>query len=143
MVRALLDVNVLVALLDEDHIDHRRVRQWFGGELDHGWSSCAITQNGAVRVMSQPAYPKACTPAEAVAALAGATATAHHEFWTCEVSLLDARAIAHRHLLGHRQVTDVYLLALAVAAGGRFVTLDRSVPLSAVGGATSDHLVVV
>jgi predicted nucleic acid-binding protein len=46
-------------------------------------------------------------------------------------------------LLGSRQVTDVYLLVLAVRHGGRLVTFDRSVPLKAVGSAGPEHLVML
>lgn len=55
--RALLDVNVLLALLDSDHVDHKRARAWITRQIEQGWASCAITQNGFVRVISQPAIP--------------------------------------------------------------------------------------
>lgn len=55
--RALLDVDVLLALLDADHVDHRRAREWLGAEIAHGWASCAVTQNGFVHVLSQPRHP--------------------------------------------------------------------------------------
>lgn len=75
--------------------------------------------------------------------LAGAAAGEHHEFWPCDVSALDAERIDATHVHGPRQVTDAYLLALAVEHGGRFVTFDRSVPRSAVRGAEPPHLVVL
>lgn len=46
--RALLDINVLLALLDADHVDHPRARRWLISEIAGGWSSCAVTQNGFV-----------------------------------------------------------------------------------------------
>lgn len=46
-------------------------------------------------------------------------------------------------VLSSRQITDAYLLALAVEHGGRFVTLDRGIPLGAVGGALAKHLVAL
>jgi toxin-antitoxin system PIN domain toxin len=141
--RALLDVNVLVALFDQDHIDHLRAREWFSREIASGWASCAITQNGFVRIVSQPGYPSPITPHEAISRLERATATEHHEFWPCSVSILDVRTIDRSRILGPRQVTDVYLLATAVANRGRFVTFDRTVPLAAVSSATADQLVVV
>jgi toxin-antitoxin system PIN domain toxin len=141
--RALLDVNVLLALLDADHVDHRRARQWLASEMRHGWASCALTQNGFVRVISQPRYPSPVPPAEAVERLRRATATEHHEFWPCSVSLLDARRVNASHVHGPRQVTDAYLLALAVQHGGRFVSFDRSIPLSAAPGAAAEHLVAL
>ena len=143
MRRALLDINVLLALLDADHVDHGTAREWLAAEIRHGWASCALTQNGFVRVISQPRYPSPVSPAKAVERLRRATATEHHEFWPCSISLLEARRIQPAHVHGPRQVTDVYLLALAVEHGGRFVTFDRSIPLSAAPGAGPEHLVVL
>ena len=140
--RALLDVNVLLALLDADHTGHRRARAWLDAEIGRGWASCAITQNGLVRILSQPQYPSPVPVAEAAARLARATGTEHHAFWPCDLSLLDA-SVDRRRVHGPRQVTDVYLLALAVHHGGRFATFDGRIPLEAVPGASSEHLVVV
>lgn len=75
--------------------------------------------------------------------LAGATGTSHHEFWPCDVSLLDGSVVDRSRVHGPRQVTDSYLLALAAARGGRLVTFDRSVVLSSVPAATEEHLVVL
>lgn len=143
MTRALLDVNVLIALLDSDHVDHERVRQWIAAEIHAGWASCAITQNGFVRIVSQPRYPSPVSPTQAISTLARAAATEHHAYWPCSVSLLDEDLIDHTRLHGHRQVTDAYLLALAMANGGRFVTLDQSVSLDAVCHASPKRLVVI
>lgn len=141
--RALLDINVLLALFDADHLDHAAARSWLEAQITHGWASCALTQNGFVRVISQPRYPGPVPPAEAARRLRRATAGEHHRFWPCELSLLDERRIDPTRIHGPRQVTDAYLLALAVSKGGRFVTFDDSVPPSAVPGAGSEHLVVV
>jgi toxin-antitoxin system PIN domain toxin len=142
-VRALLDVNVLLALLDSDHVDHRPARRFLEREVAQGWASCAITQNGFIRVISQPRYPSPVPPALAMARLARACAGPAHEFWTCEISVLDDAAVDRSHVLGPRQVTDAYLLALAARRDGRFVTFDRSVPLAAVPSATAEHLLVL
>lgn len=143
MRRALLDVNVLLALLDSDHADHRYARTWADGELDSGWASCALTENGFVRVLSQPRYPSPVAPGRAVALLADARAGGDHAFWSCEVSLLDPAAVDASRLHGARQVTDAYLLALAVAHHGRLVTFDRGLALATVPGAGPEHLVVL
>jgi toxin-antitoxin system PIN domain toxin len=142
-VRSLLDVNVVVALLDRDHVDHVSARAWLEREIRHGWASCAITQNGVIRVLSQPRYPNAVTTAEAADLLASATRDAHHVYWPCDISLLDARAVDRSYLHGPRQVTDIYLLALAASKGGRFVTFDDAVPIAAVPSAGADSLVVL
>lgn len=138
--RALLDVNVLLALLDRDHVDHERARAWITEQIERGWASCAITQNGFVRVISQPRYPSPISVAHAIDLLARATHTRYHEFWSCTVSILDSKVIDRSRLHSPKQVTDAYLLALAVAHDGRFVTFDQSIALTAVPGATKQHL---
>lgn len=143
MSRSLLDVNVLLALLDSDHVDHARARDWLDEEITSGWASCAITENGFVRIISQPRYPSPVAPAEAVDLLERARNGGHHAWWPCDVSLLDARAVDRSRLHRPRQVTDAYLLALAVAHDGRLITFDASVAPTAVHGATADHLTVL
>lgn len=143
MKRALLDVNVLLALLDADHVDHTRAAAWLEVEIEHGWASCAITQNGFVRIISQSRYPSPVAPAQAMERLGRAASTRHHEFWHCEVSLLDSDAIDPSRLHGPAQVTDAYLLALATAHGGRFVTFDRRISLDSVRGATEANLTLL
>jgi uncharacterized protein len=141
--RALLDVNVLLALLDSDHVDHGRARDWLDDEIAAGWASCAITENGFVRILSQPRYPSPVSPKEAIELLSRARDSDHHAFWPCDVSVLDARIVDRSRLHGPRQVTDAYLLALATTHDGRFVTFDHSLALTSVHGATEDHLTVL
>jgi hypothetical protein len=143
--RALLDVNVLIALLDSAHVHHADARAWLEANIDHGWASCPLTQNGCIRILSQPAYPGSQPPAAIAARLTEAVETPWHAFWTDELSLLQPGCIDWRLVLGSRQLTDVYLLALALAVrrGGRLVTLDRAVPLAAVVGPGVEHLVAL
>ena len=141
--RALLDVNVLIALLDENHIHHAAASDWLAERIESGWASCPLTQNGCVRILSQPRYPNALGVGEAMAHLRAAVSTPHHRFIADDVSLLDDAVVDRRRLSGPRQVTDVYLPALAVAHGARMVTLDKSVPLSAVPGASEGSLVAI
>ncbi|MFZ5481574.1 MAG: TA system VapC family ribonuclease toxin [Myxococcota bacterium] len=143
MRRALLDVNVLIAALDGGHAHHGRVRDWLSEEGARGWASCPITQNGCIRILSQPGYPSPLRPAEVIERLREATDHASHAFWADDVSLLDTRRVRADRVLGPRQVTDLYLLALAVKHGGRLVTLDGRIPLEGVAGAGDDHLVVL
>lgn len=141
--RALLDVNVLVALLDGNHSLHGPAMRWFEAHGDAGWASCPITQNGCIRVMSQPAYPERVPVVALVERLRQATAHRAHQFWTDDASLLDERVIDATRIHGPQQLTDVYLLALAVSHGGRLVTLDQSIPLPAVKTAQKKHLLVI
>jgi uncharacterized protein len=141
--RALLDVNVLIALLDVDHAHHARAGEWFRGQRKGGWSSCPITQNGCVRVMSQPAYPNALPTAAVLDRLARAARHPRHEFWPDDISLLDDEVADRGRIHGPKQVTDLYLLALAVRHQGRFATFDGSIPIAAVRGAAKRHLAVL
>lgn len=140
---ALLDVNVLIALLDAGHMHHEAATEWLGRHLDEGWASCPLTQNGCIRILSQPAYPNHAPAAEIATRLAEAAQHPAHHFWTDSVSLLTPGRIHWPRLLTGRHMTDAYLLALAVENQGRFVTLDQGVPLAAVQGAQARHLVVL
>lgn len=141
--RALLDVNVLVALLDASHIHHLEATAWLARNLRHGWASCPMTQNGCLRTLSLPGYLNRQPPREVATRLAQAVGDPAHEFWPDSLSLLGGARVSWDHVLGTRQITDVYLLALAASRGGRLVTFDRSISLQAVPGATRKHLHVL
>jgi len=141
--RALLDVNVLIALLDADHAFHQAAWNWFEPNANDGWASCPITQNGCIRIMAHPAYPNA-VPVQAVAErLREAAASASHEFWPDDATLLEQQAFNLDRVHGPRQVTDTYLLGLAVKKRGRLVTFDRAVSRAAVAGAHANHLLIL
>ena len=141
--RSLLDVNVLVALLDGGHLHHRAATAWLGAHQRAGWASCPLTQNGCIRILSVTSYPNAQPPAAVAQRLAQALNAAQHEFWPDALSLLEPRRLEWQHVLGSRQVTDAYLLALAVHRGGRLVTFDRGIAIAAVSGATKRHVVTL
>ena len=140
---ALLDVNVLIALFDADHVSHSQATRWMEENGKSGWASCPITQNGFLRVMSQPGYPNH-SPVDVLASrLRQATGNKAHEFWPDTVSALDDGLVDTLRIHGPRQLTDVYLLALASSRGGRLVTFDKSIPLEAVPGAQKRQLVII
>jgi len=141
--RALLDINILIALHDRDHVHHRRASDWLADNIQHGWASCPLTQNGCLRIMSQPAYPNAQSLQVLVPMLRSATAHPHHRFWHDDISVLDEGCFHHPHIHGARQLTDLYLLALAVRNEGRLISFDQRIPLSAVPGAARRHLVAL
>jgi toxin-antitoxin system PIN domain toxin len=142
-VRALLDVNVLIALLDSDHASHDSAINWFAEHAREGWASCPITQNGCIRIMSNPAYPNPLPIQAVIEHLAEACRQDVHEFWPDDVSLLDSDVVDSTRIHGTRQLTDIFLLALAVQHEGRLVTFDTGIPLAAVRKATKQKLLIL
>jgi hypothetical protein len=141
---ALLDVNVLVALFDPDHVHHELAHDWFADQRSDGWATCALTENGLIRVLSHPKYGAAVTrPEEIVGRLRVFCASGHHVFWPDAVSLRDGRLFNPSSIRGHRQVSDIYLLGLAKKMAGSLATFDRSIPPSAVIGASRRTLAVI
>lgn len=143
--RALLDVNVLIALFDEDHVFNDRAHSWLEARAGEGIATCPMTENGVVRVLSNPAYSKVLkvSPARVLVMLSGFVSRHDHEFWPDDVSLRDAGAFDAGRLLGHRQVADAYLLALAVRHDGKLVSFDDSVASSSVCGFRKEMLEVI
>lgn len=141
---ALLDVNVLVALFDPDHVHHEAAHAWFALNRGVGWATCPLTENGVVRVLSNPAYgAEPERPGALLARLRSFCASGGHVFWLDDVTLRSARALRAGAALSHGTLTDVYLLALALAHGGRLATFDRRIPVAAVAGAEKEHLEVI
>lgn len=141
--RALLDVNVLIALFDTEHIHHRSASAWFADHGRQGWATCPLTQNGCIRVLSQASYLNNTSPRVVAEILMDAIETPQHEFWPDSISSLDSGTLDWDKLLTGRHLADAYLLALAVRNSGRLVTFDRGIPIQAVHGATSARLVTL
>ena len=143
--RALLDVNVLIALFDPDHVFHGRAHNWWAARGKEGWASCPLTENGMIRVMSNPNYSARVrfAPGDLIARLSTFVAGTNHEFWSDSISLRDAQWFARDRIHGSRQLTDIYLLALATSQNGRLATFDESVPMSTVSKAKEKNLVVI
>ena len=140
---ALLDANLLIALFDEAHVNHAATQSWLAANRSSGWATCPLTQNACLRVLSQPNYPGHLGIADIARRLSNAISASDHTFWPDSISLCDSSRFRHDRILTPRQLTDLYLLALAVEHGGRLVTFDRGIPLSAVSGAQTEHLEVV
>jgi len=140
-VRALLDVNVLIALFDTAHVHHADAFTWWTKNRNDGWASCPLTQNGFVRIISGSRYPQPLTTADAIALMRAQMGLPGHAFWPDDVSLADSKRFDHGRLVGPGQITDAYLLALAVQNDGRLVTFDRTIPIAAVRGAEPRHIV--
>ena len=140
---ALLDANLLIALFDAAHVQHQPSHRWFSQNRAQGWATCPLTQNACIRILSQPAYPGRLPVADVARRLRQATAVADHQFWPDVIGPCDASLFDHGRILTPKHLTDVYLLALAVHAGGRLVTWDRSIPVAAVRGALPEHLLIL
>jgi toxin-antitoxin system PIN domain toxin len=143
--RALLDVNVLIALLDADHPFHNRAHAWWLSSKSSGWASCAITENAVVRIMANPSYgkKKPFSPAAVIGALEIFCSQTNHEFWPENLSLRDQLIFSRGHILSSQQLTDSYLLALAAKHQGQLVTFDQNISLNAVRIAKSQNLNVL
>jgi toxin-antitoxin system PIN domain toxin len=133
MTVALLDVNALLALFDPRHVHHDAAHAWFRRRGDEPWATCAITENGLIRIASSPNYPSIAESApQLIARLRLFCESERHRFWHADVSIRDlVRAGA---TLTSSQITDVYLLGLAVAHGGKLATFDRHIPVTTVYG---------
>jgi uncharacterized protein len=141
---ALLDVNVLVALFLPGHVHHEIAHDWFADHHEDGWATCAVTENGFIRVITQlPRGDSTLRPENVVEHFRRFCSTKSHQFWPDRVSLTDPALFKSAYMRGHRQVTDVYLLGLATAMRGCLATFDSSIPLKAVVGATREHLQVI
>lgn len=124
----LLDTNLLIALLWPSHERHDVASSWFKRARGRGWATCPVTQAGFVRIVANPAFSRdAVTPLEAIQVLAANTAAKDHRFWSDDVPLAASVAFAGHRLIGHNQITDAYLLGLAVRKGGKLATLDRGI----------------
>lgn len=115
----LLDANVLIALGDRDHVHHEAARRWFRQRGETPFATCPITQGALLRVLLERSRVGI---GDALAILRGFVAHPAHRFWPGDMSY---DAIRVDSVLGHRQITDAYLAALARKHGGRLATLDR------------------
>lgn len=126
---SLLDVNVLIALAWPSHVHHRQASMWFAENASSGWATCPMTQCGFVRVSSNPSIiSEAVSPGQALTHLKRILDLPHHVLWDETASLTDMKPLESLLLVGHRQVTDAYLLGLAIHHKGKLATLDQTLP---------------
>jgi toxin-antitoxin system PIN domain toxin len=116
-VTTLLDANVLIALVVADHVHHAAAEEWFAGTADR-FATCPVTEGALVRLLVREGQ----SAATAVAVLEGLAGSPRHEFWPDDVAY---HRVAMHGVVGHRQVTDAYLVQLARAHQGRLATLDQ------------------
>jgi uncharacterized protein len=124
----LLDANVLIALAWPEHVCHKTVGRWFVRHSAAGWATCPFTQAAFVRMLSNPAFSvNALTPENALRVLESNLLLPGHHFWTDSISVPEALRAIDGRFRGHQQVTDAYLLGLAIHHKGRVATLDRAI----------------
>ena len=139
----LLDVNILIALIDPAHEFHSAAHAWFKRNRHHGWATCPITENGCVRIMGKPGYPfPGLTVNRVRGILVELVQVEGHRFWPDSFSMLDANRVDLTDA-GSRQITDLYLVGLARACGGRLVTFDRTIRWRTVTGCRADEVEVL
>ena len=143
--RALLDSSTLIALFDNDHAFNKRAMDWFFENRRLGWATCPLTENAVLRVLTNPSYSNInrFSLVELRSLLSVNIQETDHQFWPDDVSLLDDALIRPEYILGPKQLTDIYLLAIAVKNRGRLVTFDEKISVSGVIGATDVNLFVI
>ena len=128
MTAYLLDVNVLIALSWPDHTHHALVRRWFAKNRMRGWATCPLVQAGYVRILSNPSFSSRFVPVqEAIDGLEVSLKDEVHQFWPDAISFPTAVSLLRSSLKGHQQVTDAYLVALAINNRGKLATMDRTI----------------
>jgi toxin-antitoxin system PIN domain toxin len=124
----LLDVNALLALVWPAQEHHERVRAWFLANASRHWATCPITQAGCVRLLSNPTVtPGALSVHDALQVLAANLKHPGHIFWPDDLELLSSLSLCGSKLQGYRQITDAYLLGMAIHRKAHLVTLDGSI----------------
>ena len=124
----LLDANVLIALAWPQHVHHAAAHKWFGSVGHRGWATCPLTQAAFIRISSNPKIiDESVTPREAVEVLKEMVILPGHSFWHDDISPVDAPIFSSPSFVGHRQVTDAYLLGLAQHRQEKLATFDKGI----------------
>lgn len=136
--RALPDINVLIALFDADHIFNDRAHAWLEAQSKQGIATCPLTENGVVRILSNPNYSKKIrlSPPEVIRRLGAFIAKQDHCFIGDTLSLTDRDFFNRNGIFGSKQITDIYLLALAKKHKVKLITFDESINVAAAQGAS-------
>jgi toxin-antitoxin system PIN domain toxin len=137
----LLDINVLVAMFARNHVHHAIANEWFE-QLEGLWATCPLTENSAIRILSQNFNTGLDLTASQVGDfLRELCEDPLHEFWTDSLSLLDERFDLSR--VGHAHLTDIYLVGLAMLHEGKLVTFDRHIRTAALKPDGRDSVIVI
>jgi toxin-antitoxin system PIN domain toxin len=141
--RYLLDINILLGIVWEDQQAHETVFPWFKQTGEACFATCALTQAGFVRISSSVRFsPNAVPIKAALDLLTRMTDVPGHLFWPMDFGVREATASFVDKLFGPLQLTDAYLLGLAIANDGIFVTRDNAIPQLA-GKAFAHHVLLL
>ncbi len=139
----LLDVNALIALADPDSDDYPAIQRWFDADGNENWGVCPLTEAGFIRVTTNPKYRgPGRTVAQATAILAEFSKTNGYSYWSIRDPWTDLTASFASRIQGHNQITDAYLLGMAIKENGVLVTFDKAVAYMA-GSEFPRHLLVL
>ncbi len=134
---------MLIALIDPAHVGHDAAHRWFGDAGATSWATCPITENGVIRIAGHPKYPNSVgSPAAAARIIATMQEMPGHIFWSDDFSLIGSDFVNPDRITTPGQVTDTYLLALAISKGGKLATFDRRLSTQAVRhGRSALHII--
>lgn len=121
-------MNVLIALVESRHAHYRKAQEWFNSSGKNAWAVCPLTEAGFIRVTTKPAYrpvPRSMDQAKAI--LEMMKGYPGYSYWEIDESWITLTAPFAARIVGHQQVTDAYLLGLAIKKNGALVTFDGSV----------------
>lgn len=121
----LLDVNVLVALTDRKHVHHELTTERFNRQLSEDWGTCAFSETGFIRVVTRPSTG-ALSVGEAAEIVERLAEHPGHRFWAMTETWSTITAPFKDRIFGHQQITDAYLVGMAVRENGILVTLDKA-----------------
>ncbi|MGA7342110.1 MAG: TA system VapC family ribonuclease toxin [Terracidiphilus sp.] len=139
----LLDTNVLIALADQRHDHHQIARGWFASSGKDNWAICPLTESGFLRVTTNPAFrPGPRTLEHAVTILQALKGLPGYSYWKIDETWITLTAPFAARISGHQQVTDAYLLGLAIREDSVLVTFDKGVVYLA-GVAYSQHVLLL
>lgn len=142
--RLLLDVNVWIALLDDAHVHNLAALALFQ-KPRLKIATCPLVENGVLRILNLPGYSQRGPAGFEIvrAKMALACADVDHTFWSDDISLRTDGLVNWDRVFSNGQITDLYLLALAVAHDGALATFDHRIALNAVAQAEKHHLLLL
>lgn len=126
--KTLLDLNVIIALTESEHDHFLRAQEWIGSSGEASLGLCPFTEAGFIRITTSPSYypgPRSMDQALAVLQML----KEHDGYWFCEIdrSWVTLTAPFAARISGHQQVTEAYLLGLAIKEDGVLVTFNRGI----------------